>query len=105
MIAANEEKEMDDNEREEIRLEAEMAKRQKAIDDLDRKLDEIKKAEDNLDDDDECQPCEPERLKKLPVIIGPSDKEREIHERYHIPFRSWCEICVQAKRRILHITV
>ena len=44
MIAANEEKEMDDNEREEIRLEAEMAKRQKAIDDLDRKLEEIKKA-------------------------------------------------------------
>jgi hypothetical protein len=93
MIASNEE-----NEREEIRLEAEMAKRQKAIDELDKKLEEIKEAEKNLEED-EWQACEPERLKKLPVIQGPTDKERELHERYHIPYRSWCEICVQAKKK------
>jgi len=43
MIAVNEEEEIEENEREEIRLEAEMAKRQKAIDELDKKLEEIKK--------------------------------------------------------------
>jgi hypothetical protein len=38
-------------------------------------------------------------MKKLPYIKGPTDKEREEHCRTHIPFRSWCEICVRAKKK------
>jgi hypothetical protein len=78
-IATNEE-----NDKEEIEMEVEIARRQKAIDELDKKLEEIREAEKKVNED-ECEPCEPERLKKLPVISGPTDKERELHERYHIP--------------------
>ena len=51
------------------------------------------------DDEDECQPCEPERMRRIPTIQGPTEKERIIHEGFHIPYRSWCEICVQAKKK------
>ena len=29
----------------------------------------------------------------------PSQQERELHELTHLPFRSWCPICTQAKAR------
>ena len=35
-------------------------------------------------------------------VPGPrrvSQEEREEHERTHLPYRSWCEICVKARGR------
>jgi hypothetical protein len=79
------------------------------MDSIDERIKDLGNVEKELEEEDMiCQPCfeEPERLRKLPVICGPSDKEREIHERYHIPYRSWCEICVQAKKKnIPHYSV
>jgi len=84
----------------ELELEAKKSEHEKKIDLLDNKMRKISEIEKSIEEDeDECQPCEPERLKKLPVINGPSDKEREEHGRYHIPYRSWCEVCVQAKKK------
>ena len=35
-------------------------------------------------------------------LLGPervSKEEREEHERTHLPYRSWCEVCVKARAR------
>jgi len=95
MIAANEEGNDDD----ELELEATISKHKRKIDELDEKMKKISEIEKEIEAEDESQPHEPERLKKLPIIKGPSEREREEHERYHIPYRSWCEICVQAKKK------
>ena len=96
-----------EQENDELELEAELASKSKNIDEIDKKLKEIEKMRENLKGDDEDYECvECETLKKLPVIKGPTEKEREEHKRYHIPYRSWCEICVQAKKKnVPHYTI
>ena len=57
----------------------------------------------------ECGECFPERIgaeedrevKKLGDPRLPTDKEREDHERTHLPFRNWCYHCVRGKGRDL----
>ena len=70
---------------------------------------DIQKREHSTEERDQarCGTCNEEdeetgeavRLKKLPVISTPTEKEREEHGRSHISYRSWCEICVQAKKK------
>ena len=47
-----------------------------------------------IGDDDEGK-----KTKGLPHGIKPSKKEVEEHERTHLPFRSWCEHCVNGKAK------
>ena len=35
----------------------------------------------------------------LPGPESVSKEEREEHERTHLPYRSWCEVCVKARGR------
>ena len=57
----------------------------------------------------ECGECLPERIgaeedrevKKLGDPRLPTDKEKEDHERTHLPFRNWCYHCVRGKGRDL----
>ena len=44
---------------------------------------------------DEVLPVEAPRL--LPEPRGPSDDERRRHEATHIPYASWCPICVESR--------
>ena len=37
------------------------------------------------------------KMKKTPK--QPSQREREEHERTHLPFRDWCSHCIKAKSR------
>ena len=37
--------------------------------------------------------------KTLTTPPQPTEAERELHNLTHMPFRSWCKICVQAKAR------
>jgi len=62
---------------------------------------ELEKATEAMNAEEEDTECneEPARLKKLPIIHGPTEKERDEHGRFHIPYRSWCEVCVQAKKK------
>ena len=92
MIGTNEEKE----DEEEIEMEVEIGRKTKALEEIEKRLKTIKEVQDDLEDESYEEPA---RLKKLPVIKGPTEKEREEHDRYHVPFRSWCEICVQAKKK------
>ena len=66
--------------------------------------DEEKVQEDMEDEDDEdeegdivCEPCG-----EAPIVVAkspgcPSHDERERHNATHLPYRSWCPICVQAR--------
>ena len=87
---------------EEMELEAEIAERDKNIQRIDEKIKEIEKIEKDIDDEEEWECKECDGLKKLPLIRGPTEKEREEHNRYHIPYRSWCEIKQSAK---IHHTI
>jgi len=40
--------------------------------------------------------------RQLSVPAEPTDQERKIHELTHLPFRSWCQLCVQGKARESH---
>ena len=51
----------------------------------------------NLDSDEVIQPAIP-----LPAPIPPSKKEVEIHNLFHLPYRSWCKHCVAARRKNSH---
>ena len=42
-----------------------------------------------------CQECAPIRIARDPG--DPTAREREDHCVTHIPYRSWCPICVKAK--------
>ena len=42
-------------------------------------------------------------VKTLPVPHEPTAQERATHELTHLPYRSWCTVCVQAKGKELHI--
>ena len=58
--------------------------------------------EDEMDEevmDDKEEPSEESREVKggQQRIITPSLKERQEHERTHIPYRSWCRHCVAAR--------
>ena len=35
--------------------------------------------------------------KALTSPLEPTQQERELHNLTHLPYRSWCEICVKAK--------
>ena len=37
-------------------------------------------------------------IKKMLDPKLPTEKEVEDHERFHIPYRNWCPICVQSKQ-------
>ena len=57
-------------------------------------------SEESECEDEECQECEdPER--PLPVVRKgphePTDREVEEHQITHLPYRSWCKICVAAR--------
>ena len=43
-----------------------------------------------------------QKPKTLSVPLEPSAEERTIHELTHLPFRSWCKYCVQAKSKQSH---
>ena len=47
------------------------------------------------EDDQEVE--EGQESKGLPYTCRPCQAEVDTHNRTHIPFRSWCEICVQAR--------
>ena len=62
------------------RLEEEIQRREKAIEDLDKRIKQVQKIDEDIDEEDiECKVCfeEPERLRKLPYIKGPTERERE----------------------------
>ena len=47
-----------------------------------------------------CMPCLPEEgLDSIGIYkpCRPSAEEVEIHNRTHMPFRNWCEICIRAR--------
>ena len=71
---------LNSNEEKETELEAEAARRQKALERIEEQLEAVKKVEDEIQEEEETYE-KPERLKKLPIVCGPSDKEREIHDR------------------------
>ena len=33
---------------------------------------------------------------------APTKAEKEAHDRTHLPFRAWCDICVQGRGKLLH---
>ena len=39
------------------------------------------------------------RPRALPSPSEPSEQERELHNLTHLPYRSWCPVCVQSKGR------
>ena len=43
-----------------------------------------------------------QKPKALPVPTGPTETEQLEHNLTHLPFRSWCPICVQAKSKRSH---
>ena len=52
----------------------------------------------------DVEPADPghllaQRPRGLPVPTEPTDLERMEHSLTHLPFRSWCPVCVQAKSR------
>ena len=52
----------------------------------------------------DVEPADPghlpaQRPRGLPVSTEPTDLERMEHSLTHLPFRSWCPVCVQAKSR------
>ena len=58
--------------------------------------------EDEMDDvvlDDKEEPSEESRLVKggQNRVMMPTAKERQEHERTHLPYRSWCRHCVSAR--------
>ena len=61
-------------------------------DDVEGEDDEDKEGEDIV-----CEPCG-----EAPIIVAkspscPSHEERERHNATHLPYRSWCPVCVQAR--------
>ncbi len=54
--------------------------------------------EHELQEEADVMPSESARRpKSLPSPSEPSKQERDLHELTHLPFRIWCEHCVQAK--------
>ena len=49
--------------------------------------------------DDVEEPQEARKAKGLPAPQQPTAQERLEHELTHLPYRSWCPVCVQAKGR------
>ena len=52
-------------------------------------------------DDDEVEEAQVEEAKVGRVAkspYAPTAQEREIHEATHLPYRSWCDICVSGRR-------
>ena len=55
--------------------------------------------QEDQDEDIVCVPCE-----NAPVVIAknpynPTHEEKEAHNATHLPYRSWCPVCVQARGR------
>ena len=53
--------------------------------------------EENQEGDIVCEPCG-----EAPIVVArdpacPSHEERERHNATHLPYRSWCPVCVQAR--------
>ena len=55
---------------------------------------------DDTEEDDEVMEARVAKGRKSP--LDPTRKEREEHELTHMPFRSWCEDCVQSRARNAH---
>ena len=55
-----------------------------------------KNAEQQTDDRNAVKP------KMLKIPGEPSESERRLHELTHLPYRDWCEHCVQSKGRQSH---
>ena len=67
---------------------------------------EIQEEEHEIDEDQGLGhgmvTAEEEEGRKAVGVKGPmrvSKEEREEHERTHLPYRSWCEICVKGRAR------
>ncbi len=60
-----------------------------------RALDDQEKAAGQLIDDEQVE--QPRRVMRTPEM--PSIEEIQSHKETHIPFRSWCSVCIQAKSR------
>ena len=58
-------------------------------------------SEDDEDEDDEnahrCEPCEDPPIIMAKSPYSPTHDEKEKHNATHLPYRSWCPVCVQAK--------
>ncbi len=69
--------------------------------DMDRKTDadEVLDDADDDDRDDEEEDVRRPRLTKNPA--APTAREREEHNKTHLPFRSWCTECVKGRGRNL----
>ena len=55
------------------------------------------RSEDQTVDDDEVIDVEDAEVKVATRPKGPTRQEREEHECTHIPYRTWCPICVGAR--------
>ena len=44
---------------------------------------------------------EQERIKAMADPRRPTEKEVELHNLTHLPYRNWCELCVAAKDKDL----
>jgi hypothetical protein len=40
------------------------------------------------------------RAKPLAVPSEPTEQERQLHKLTHLPYRTWCPICVAAKGKL-----
>ena len=53
-----------------------------------------------VEEDEECRECE-DLERPSPVVrrgpSEPSERERAEHDITHLPYRSWCKICVAAR--------
>ena len=49
------------------------------------------------EDDFICQPCEEAPVSVAKSPCAPTHEDRERHNASHLPYRSWCDVCVQAR--------
>ena len=53
-------------------------------------------------DEEEEEPSNEERKPRMMADPRkPSKAEVEAHEMYHLPYRSWCEVCVRGRGKSL----
>ena len=68
-------------------------------------VDTTEAATEEIDGDELlCQECDEPPIRSSKCPGAPTEQQKEDHYRSHIPFRSWCPVCVKAKgREDMHI--
>ena len=52
----------------ELEAEVKISEHERKLKELDEQMKKISEIEEPIKDEDDCQPCEPERLRKMPII-------------------------------------